>query len=246
MNRMYDDLAPWWPLLSAPGDYEEEAAIYARLLLDAGRTGIRTVLELGSGGGNNASHMKASFELTLVEPAAGMLEVSRRLNPACEHVRGDMREIRLGRAFDGVFIHDAIDYMTTRDDLRAALDTAFAHLRPGGALLVCPDHVRETFRPATTHGGHDAPDGRGVRFVEWTWDPDSDDETCVTDYAFLLRDPDGAVRSVHDRHVHGLFREDVWLEILAGAGFEDVRVAPITHSELEPGSYQAFTARRPA
>ena len=22
--RMYDDLAAWWPLLSPPGDYEEE------------------------------------------------------------------------------------------------------------------------------------------------------------------------------------------------------------------------------
>lgn len=245
-NVMYDELAAWWPLLSAPEDYEEEAAIYIRRLRAAGGEDLRTLLELGSGGGNNASHMKASFELTLVEPAPGMLDVSRRLNPECDHVQGDMRDVRLGRTFDAVFIHDAIDYMTTREDLRAAVDTAFAHLRPDGPLLVCPDHVRETFAPSTHHGGHDAADGRGLRYVEWAWDPDPDDETCVTDYGFLLREPDGSVRAVHDRHVHGLFPRDVWLDTLAAAGFEDVRPVIIDHSELEPGSYETFTARRPA
>ena len=28
--RLYDDLTSWWPLLSAPEDYEEEAEFYAR------------------------------------------------------------------------------------------------------------------------------------------------------------------------------------------------------------------------
>ena len=33
---MYDELAPWWPLLSAPDDYAEEAAFYERVLVDHG------------------------------------------------------------------------------------------------------------------------------------------------------------------------------------------------------------------
>ena len=49
----------------------------------------RTVLELGSGGGNNASHLKAQFRMTLVDRSPGMLAVSRALNPECEHVEGD-------------------------------------------------------------------------------------------------------------------------------------------------------------
>ena len=32
---------------------------------------LRTLLELGSGGGNNASHLKARFEMVLVEPSRG-------------------------------------------------------------------------------------------------------------------------------------------------------------------------------
>lgn len=111
------------------------------------------MLELGSGGGNNASHMKREFLLTLVDRSPGMLGVSRRLNPECEHVEGDMRSVRLGRTFDAVFVHDAIAYLTTEDDLRALFETAFEHCRRGGVALFVPDCVGETFEPATDHGG---------------------------------------------------------------------------------------------
>ena len=101
----------------------------------------RTVLELGSGGGNNASHLKARFDMVLVEPSAGMRAVSRALNPECEHIDGDMRTVRLGRQFDAVFVHDAVCYMTTESDLRLAIETAFVHCRPGGVALFAPDFV---------------------------------------------------------------------------------------------------------
>src|SRR5918994_2231592 len=133
--RMYDDLAGWWPLLSAPAVYAEEAEIYRRLLAEAGDRPPVTVLELGSGGGNNASHLKAHFQLTLVDLSAGMLEVSREANPECEHVQGDMRTVRLGREFDAVFVHDAVNYMTSTGDLRQAIETAAVHCRPGGVAL---------------------------------------------------------------------------------------------------------------
>jgi SAM-dependent methyltransferase len=241
--RMYHDLAPWWPLLSAPSEYAEEAEIYRRLLVEAGDRPPVTVLELGSGGGNNASHLKAHFELTLVDLSAGMLEVSREANPECEHVQGDMRTVRLGREFDAVFVHDAVMYMTTAEDLRLAIETAFVHCRPGGAALFAPDHLREHFRTGTDHGGHDG-DQRAVRFLEWTWDPDPLDTTYTVDYAYLLRDADGSVRVEHDRHVEGLFPRATWLELLADAGFE-ARAVPVEHSELEPGGYELFVATRP-
>ena len=153
--KLYGELASWWPLLSSPTNYAEEAAFYERTLLAACEQPARTLLELGSGGGNNASYLKQRFEMTLVDPSPGMLEVSRRLNPDCEHIEGDMRSVRLGRVFDCVFIHDAIVYMTSESDLRAAIETAFVHCRPDGAALFAPDHVRENFRPSTDHGGHD-------------------------------------------------------------------------------------------
>jgi hypothetical protein len=176
--------------------------------------------------------------MTLVDLSEGMLDHSRRLNPECVHHRGDMRDVRLGREFDGVSIHDAIDYMTTLADLRLALRTAFVHCRAGGTVLVAPDHVRELFRPQTDHGGNDGPD-RALRYLEWTSDPDPDDATYVADYAYLLRHPDGTMTVEYDRHVHGLFSRQEWLEAMSGAGF-DPRPVPFEHSELEPGSHELF------
>ena len=148
---MYGDLAEWWPLLSPPEEYAEEAAIYQRALLNHARRPLRTLLELGSGGGNNASYLKSRFTMTLVEPSAGMLAVSRRLNPDCEHVQGDMRTVRLERRFDAVFVHDAVCYMTSERDLRAAMATAFVHSESGGVVLFAPDHVRENFSTSSSH-----------------------------------------------------------------------------------------------
>jgi trans-aconitate methyltransferase len=200
------------------------------------------MLELGSGGGNNASHLKAWFRMTLVDRAPGMLQVSRALNPECEHVQGDMRTVRLGREFDCVFVHDAVTYMTTESDVRQALETAFVHCRPDGVALFAPDHLRETFRPATSHGGHDGRD-RALRYLSWTWDPDPSDTTYTVDHAYLLRERDGAVRVIHDRHVEGLFSRADWLRWLTDAGFVP-QVVPIDHSELEPGSYVAFVGHK--
>ena len=243
-TMMYGELAAWWPLLSAPEDYAEEAAFFQRTLLEASDTPPRTLLELGSGGGNNASHLKVRFQMVLVDLAPGMLDVSRALNPECEHVQGDMRTVRLGREFDAVFVHDAVCYMTTEAELRRAMETAYVHCRPGGVALFCPDFVRENFAPGTDHGGHDGPDGRGMRYLEWSWDPDPADTTYDTEYVYALREADGSVRVEHDRHVDGLFARADWLRLLADVGFEP-RVAPFRHSEVEYDA-EVFVARKPA
>jgi SAM-dependent methyltransferase len=242
MPKLYDELASWWPLMSAPEEYEEEAAFYLATLTAASQRRLRTVLELGSGGGNNASHLKRHFEMVLVEPSAGMRAVSAALNPECEHVDGDMRTVRLGRQFDAVFVHDAVCYMTTEADLRQAIETAFVHCAPGGAAVFAPDAIRETFQPATEHGGNDNAT-HGLRWVEWTWDPDPSDSTYVVDYAYLLRTPDGTVRVEHDRHVEGLFSRADWLRLLTGAGFT-ARSVPFEHSEVDAGSLEVFVGQR--
>jgi SAM-dependent methyltransferase len=243
--KMYGALAPWWPLLSAPEDYAEEAAFYRGALEAAARAPLRELLELGSGGGNNASHLKRHFGLTLVDLSPDMLAVSRALNPECAHLQGDMRTVRLGRTFDAVFVHDAICYMTSAADLGRALETAWIHTRPGGVALFAPDHVRETFAESTAHGGHSASDGSALRYLEWTWDPDPSDTTYAVAYAFLLRAPDGSLRAEHETHVEGLFSRAQWLELIEQAGFVDPRVVPFEHSEVAPGSTEVFVARRP-
>ena len=216
--RLYTDLASWFQLLTAPEDYTAEAALYRQVLEETASRPIERVLELGSGGGNNASHLKAHFAMTLSDASEDMLAISRRLNPECEHVRGDMRTLRLGRTFDAVFVHDAVDYLLTPGELGEAAATARAHLEPGGVVLLVPDHISDRFAPGTDHGGHDSGD-KGLRYLEWTWDPDPEDYTYLTDFAYLLRDGH-EVTVVHDRHVCGLFPSKTWLDSLADARFD--------------------------
>jgi SAM-dependent methyltransferase len=241
-HRLYQDLAPWWPLISPPREYAEDAAFAAKAFgLAAGP--VRDVLELGSGGGHSACHLKERFAMTLVDISAEMLSESRRLNPDCEHLLGDMRTVRLDRTYDAVFVHDAVDYMISETDLSLAIETAFVHCRPGGVAVFVPDDVAETFLPGTGYGGSDGPDGRGARYLEWSWDPDPADTWTVTEYAFLLREADGSVQAVHESHRLGLFGRETWLRLLARPGFESLAVSEHTADDRMPR--ELFVGRRP-
>jgi len=235
--KLYDELAEWWPLFSAPADYAEEAGFFARLLSDACEPAPRTVLELGSGGGNNALYLKSKFEMTLVDLSPQMLAVSRALNPECDHRVGDMRRVNLGRTFDAVFVHDAIAYMTSAADLDAAIRTAYRHCRAGAVALFVPDCVRENFVAETMHGGHDG-DGRSLRYLMWTVDPDPTDTTYRTDFAIMLRDRSGDTRVVHDSHLEGVFPRAEWMRLLRGAGFE-------ASTSTDKWGRDIFAAKRP-
>lgn len=217
-HKLYGDLAHWWPLFSPPSEYVEEAEALLEVLRTAAEGPARTLLELGAGGGSLAFHLKPHFQLTLTDLSSRMLEVSRALNPECEHLEGDMMRLRLGRTFDRVLVHDAIMYATDREAARATVATAVAHCRPGGAVVLVPDCMRDTFQPTTECAGLDGPDGRGLRYLMWTYDPNPDDETFETAFAFLFREADGSVSSVHDVHREGLFRREDWLAWMHEAG----------------------------
>ena len=240
--RIYSDLAPWFHLLTHPSDYGEEAMFITQVVETTVEGSAVTLLELGSGGGNNASHLKRRFACTLTDLSPDMLALSRGLNPECEHIEGDMRTLRLDRMFDAVLVHDAVMYMTSEEDLRATIETVAAHLRPGGIALLEPDTTRDMFRPRTRHGGHDGDDGRSLRYLEWESDSDPADSMYEVDFVLALREPDQPLRIVHDRHVCGLFPEETWRRLIDDAGLE------LVHPDVEDpdaGEHAVFVARRP-
>ena len=148
-----------------------------------------------------------------------MLENCTRLVPGIETVQGDMRDLRLDRRFDAVLIHDAIDYMSTASDVRAALATAAAHLTPGGAVFVAPTYIRENFvdgevasETATSHG---------LTYLSYVHDRDPSDSEYELLLVYLIRErTDRTVEVIEDRHTCGLFSEPEWLSMLSAAGFE--------------------------
>ncbi len=222
---LYDKLAYLWPVISPPDTYAEEATHWRKALRHRLGPGRHRLLELGVGGGHNLSHLTAEFDAAAVDLSPKMLELSRRLNPSVEHHLGDMRNVRIGQIFDAVLIHDAICYMQTEDDLRAAFSTARAHLRKGGLLLVAPDLVRDTFRPGMKLSWESQRDGVEVITEETVHGPNPNDTTVESHFTYTITEK-GARRVERDIHVTGIFPIAAWLSLLEEAGF-DAELIPL-------------------
>ena len=221
---LYDRLAYLWPVISPPEDYADEAVHWRNAIRRYLGPGRHSLLELGVGGGHNLSHLTAEFDAVAVDISPNMLELSRRLNPTVEHHLGNMRSFRLpGRAFDAVLIHDAICYMLTEDDLRAAFATARAHLRPGGLLLVAPDLVRDTFKPGMKLSWSTSKDGVEVRTEELVCDADPSDTIVESHFTYTISER-GSRRVERDIHVTGIFPIATWTALMEEAGFKTERM----------------------
>ena len=221
---LYDKLAYLWPVISPPEDYALEAAHWRQALQERLGPGRHRLLELGVGGGHNLSHLTADFDAAAVDISPKMLELSRRLNPTVEHYLGDMRTFRLpGRTFDAVLIHDAICYMLTEDDLRAAFTTARVHLRPGGLLLAAPDLVRDTFQPGMSLRWSTQRDGVEIITEETVYDENPADTLVESQFTYTITE-NGASRVERDIHVTGIFPIATWMSLLEETGFTADRI----------------------
>lgn len=231
-HRLYHELVSWYALVDPPDDHRDEGLAFRAAFERVVTPAPVTLLELGSGAGHTALHMKHHFTCTLVDPSEAMLTRSRDLNPECRHVQGDMRSVQLDEQFDAVLIHDAIMYMVNEQELRAALTTAFQHTRPGGALIVAPDCTRDTFHEGSTLE-HGAQGERSVQLMMYDWLPEPDGDAFVTEFVLLLRDGKN-VSTVHESHLQGLFTQARWFELLAEVGYQvELLERPIGEGESD-------------
>ncbi len=125
----------------ADKDYPAECRYLERLFRRHARTPVRTVLSLGCGTGNHDILLaRRGFRVTGVDRSPGMLS-AYATKFRCHGVepdthRGDVRTIRLGKRFDAAIAMFAVlGYQVADHDLRAALETAAAHLQRGAPLV---------------------------------------------------------------------------------------------------------------
>lgn len=216
--KLYEKYAPYFALLTPKEKYAKEANYYRKLL-----SGCKTVLELGSGGGHNAYHLKKHFNMTLVDISPKMLKSSKQINPKCEHIVGDIRYLNLVRKFDAVFIHDAIAHINNKADLRKVIQTAYKHCDINGTLLICPDFIAENFVADIYSGGSDDASGQGIRYLEWRWKPSpkssKTENIYYVDMIYAIKDKRGVLKIDHERFNNGLFARKFWLSLLRREGF---------------------------
>ena len=245
--RFYGELAAWWPLISPPEEYAEEAAYAADGAADGRRFRSARCWSWGAGAVTTPSTSRPHFAMTLVDLSDEMLDVSRRLNPDCEHVQGDMRTVRLGRDVRRRVrprrrrLHDHRGRSAARPS-RPPSSTA----GPAGWPSSSPTAPRRRSRRRPTTAAATAPTAAAVRYLEWTWDPDPDRHLG----ADRVRLPAPRARRLGPRRARDpparrVRRED-WLRLLAEAGFEAEAVTEETteRSDAAPGVRRP-SSRRP-
>ncbi len=229
-RRLYGDLAWTWPIISPPEGYADETEEIIRSINKYARSPVRKVLNLGCGGGHNDFTLKKHFDVHGVDISEEMLALARKLNPEVKYVKGDMRSVRLGKTYDVVTIFDSINYMTTVDDLRSALVTAYDHLVPGGMFITYLEVWKESFRQNQISHLTRSRGEIEVTLVENYYDPDPNDFCYEANFVYFIRRA-GILTVEHDAHLLGLFPLDIWPEIIKDAGFEfDRHPSSITSS----------------
>ena len=211
----YNELAWTEDLLSDPADCEAEGAVHVDLIRRNSSFAPRTLLHPGCGAGGHDDVFKRHFAVTGVDISPGMLDRARQRHPDIEYIEGDMRTMRLGREFDAVAIPDSIDYMASLPELRMAIETAAAHLKPGGILLVT-GKTREIFRCNNFAYAGERGDLHVTLLENNHIDPHRPDTYEAALVYLIRRRGELTVRS--ECHVLGLFLREAWEKVFAEAG----------------------------
>ncbi|MGB2853946.1 MAG: class I SAM-dependent methyltransferase [Dehalococcoidia bacterium] len=242
-QRLYSDLAWVCPIISPPQGYIEETEQLCEIIRENSKLEVKTLLNLGCGGGHNDCTLKKHFRVMGIDTSEAMLGLATQLNPEVTYSVGDMRTMRLGKTFGAVTIFDSINYMVTVADLQAAFMTAFMHLKPGGVFLTLVEATPERFRQnrsqCTTHASGDIE----IVFIENAYDPDPKDTTYEETYVYLIR-RGGRLDIETDRHVCGIFRLETWHGLLRKVGFE-VKQMEFRPAGLEGEFYPLLVCIKP-
>lgn len=220
-NRLYGDLAWTWPIISPPEHYIRESEDYHRLILEYSLIDPDTLLNLGCGGGHNDFTLKKHFKVTGVDVSDKMLNLARSLNPEINYLTGDMRAVNLGKTFDAVTLFDSAVYMLTETDLRAVFHTAYLHLKPGGVFLTYNENDPALFKQNKVHYTVAQQGGLEIVFIENQYDPLPGDGRFEATMLYLIRRA-GQLQIETDRHLVGMFENEIWAALLEETGFQDV------------------------
>ncbi len=213
----YNDLAWTEDWLADPEDYEDEVMAYVNLIKKSAIEPPRTLLHLGSGAGGHDRIFKRYFTITGVDLSKGMLEKARLTHPDIEYIEGDMRNLRLNREFDVVAIPDSIDYMNSPDDLQKAIQTAVAHLKSNGILLIVAK-TRESFQNNNfAYTGER--DGIHITLFENNYINPFQPNTYEATLVYLIR-KHGELTIHTENQVLGLFSQATWDQVFKETGVE--------------------------
>ena len=111
-----------------------------RLIRQFGRTGGRSVLDVGCGTGQAAVYLARNFDVTGVDMSQTAIGIARKKHKksgqSTTFVRADMTDFDLKERFDTcISLFSTLCYLTRQSDLKKALSNIRGHLKPSGLLI---------------------------------------------------------------------------------------------------------------
>ena len=227
--KLYSTLAPYYSILNPVGVYDAEVWHYLQVFQETIGS-IETFLEFGSGVGAFAESLPQNLQVTLVDQSQDMLIESQKRNPNKHHICSDIRKFnaqKLPTLVDVVFLHDAVMYLTTEEDLYKTFLSAKECLREGGIFLVVPDIFLEDFEEHFLAGGEDGfleNQSVSVRLSEWHWSNVETPNRVNVEFSLLIRHDNQPVQHIHETHIMGIFSPEQYIHNLQKAGFTNIEV----------------------
>lgn len=196
-------------------DYASEASTLNQIVRER-NPGAATLLDVACGTGRHLGHLRDHYDVVGLDVDARMLEQARNRLPHVRLVEGDMRSFQLDRRFDAVTcLFSSIGYMSSTDELRAAVSCMARHLTVGGVLIVDgwirPDAWIE---PGTVHALSTTREGIAVARAGRSW---RDGKKTFLDLHYLVAAEDGITYLV-DHLELTLFTDEEYQDAFLGSG----------------------------
>jgi dTDP-3-amino-3,6-dideoxy-alpha-D-glucopyranose N,N-dimethyltransferase len=214
-------------------DYDGEAALVARHVREL-LPAAESLLDVACGTGAHLDAFARIFAgVEGIELSEPMLEAALALRPGLRLHRGDMRTFHIGRTYDVVTcMFGSIGYLTTVDELHAALRRFTAHLNPGGVVAIDPWWFPDTYLDGYVAGAvidsiADSTVDGAVRTgtVARVSHSRREGDASRMEVHYLVARPDIGVRHFVETHLISLFTREQYESAFRAAGLA-VRYVP--------------------
>ncbi len=211
-------------------EYAPEAARVKELLTRHGLAPQADLLILACGTGGHVPYFKDDYSVSGLDLSEDMLALARKKFPQIPFYPGNLINFKLGTNFDAMIcLYGSIGFVKTVENLRAAMNTIAAHLRPDGLALITPWSTIEDFQDLMVVDAVDRPDLKIARLEQVRL---KEPKIVEVTFHHLLGKNDEVTYHKQSMEI-GLFSREEYLSAIAGAGLkvvEEYREADIRGS----------------